>query len=136
MAVPLAHADDDLKDQQRQVEKKIDGAAEDLDHSSRRARQAFAAVTAAREKLDDAQAALSTVRVKLDEARAEDARMAERLVTAEVRLETAREDLVGGREALEEQREVVRDRIADTYMQGSPDSWCWAACSTPARPAT
>ncbi|ANH38685.1 Murein DD-endopeptidase MepM [Nocardioides dokdonensis FR1436] len=121
LAVPLAHADDDLKDQQRQVQKQINGAAEDLEESSKRTRQAYAAMTAAREKLDSAKAELGAVRTKLGDARLEDARMAERLATARLRLESARDELVEGQAALERQRGVVKDRIADTYMQGSPD---------------
>ncbi len=121
LAIPLAHADDDLKDQQKKVQKQIEGAADDLEQSSKATQKAFAAAAQARAELDSAKAELGTVRSKLDEAKLEDARMEERLAAAQLRLETARDDLVAGQEALDEQRDVVKDRIADTYMQGSPD---------------
>ena len=114
LAIPLAHADDDLKDQQKKVQKQIEGAADDLEQSSKATRKAFAAAAKARADLDSAKAELGTVRSKLDEAKLEDARM-------EQRHAAARDELVVGQEALDEQRDVVKDRIADTYMQGSPD---------------
>lgn len=121
LAIPLAHADDDLKDQQKKVQKQIEGAADDLEQSSKATRKAFAAAAKARADLDSAKAELGTVRSKLDEAKLEDARMEQRLAAAQLRLESARDELVAGQEALDEQRDVVKDRIADTYMQGSPD---------------
>ncbi len=121
LAIPLAHADDDLKDQQKKVQKQIEGAADDLEQSSKATRQAFAAAAKARAELDSATAELGSVRSKLDEAKLEDARLEQRLAAAQLRLESARDELVAGQEALDEQRDVVKDRIADTYMQGSPD---------------
>lgn len=112
---------DDLKEQQRKVQKRIAGAAEDLEHSSARARRAMAAAAAARAELDTAQGRLGRVRERLDAARQRDERMAAKLVVAEQRLETAREQLEAGQEALKDQRRVVRDRVADSYMQGSPE---------------
>lgn len=117
----ISLAGDDLKDQQRKVQKKIDGAAEDLQHSSNQARRAMAAAEAARAELDAAQGRLGRVRDRLDSARQRDERMAAKLVAAEQRLETAREELEAGQEALDLQRGVVRDRVAESYMQGSPE---------------
>ena len=120
-ASPFQLAADDLKDRQQHVEKQIRGAAEDLEHSSAAARKALAAAEAARAELDRAQGALSRVRDRLDAARARDERMAEKLATAEDRLETAREELEAGQLAVDQQREVVRERVAESYMQGSPE---------------
>ena len=50
MSIPSAQfslAADDLKDQQKKVQKKIHGAAEDLEYSSAAARKALAAPTSA-----------------------------------------------------------------------------------------
>ena len=124
MSVPspqFSLAADDLKDQQKKVQKKIHGAAEDLEHSSAAARKALAKAEAARADLDRAKGRLSRVRVRLESARTRDERMAEKLQQAEERLEQARIDLEAGQEALAEQRRVVRDRVADSYMQGSPE---------------
>ena len=115
---PFSLAADDLKDQQKKVQKKIHGAAEDLEHSSAAARKALAKAEAARADLDRAKGRLSRVRVRLESARTRDERMAEKLQQAE---EQARLDLEAGQEALAEQRRVVRDRVAESYMQGSPE---------------
>ncbi len=124
MSVPSAQfslAADDLKDQQKKVQKKLDGAAADLEHSSEAARKALAKAESARADLDRAKGRLSRVRVRLDHARTRDARMAEKLAKAEDRLEQARVDLAEGQAALAAQHQVVRDRVADSYMQGSPE---------------
>ena len=118
---PFSLAADDLKDQQKKVQKKIHGAAEDLEYSSAAARKALAKAEAARADLDRAKGRLSRVRVRLESARTRDERMAEKLQQAEERLEQARIDLEAGQEALAEQRRVVRDRVAESYMQGSPE---------------
>ena len=118
-ASPFQLAADDLKDKQQHVEQKIRGAAEELEHSSAAARKALAAAEAARAELDRAQGRLSRVRVRLDAARRLDERMAEKLAAAEERLEVARRELEEGQEALAEQRDVVRERVRDSYMQGS-----------------
>ena len=124
MSIPSAQfslAADDLKDQQKKVQKKLDGAAADLEHSSAAARKALAKAESARADLDRAKGRLSRVRVRLDHARTRDERMAEKLARAEDRLEQARVDLAEGQAALAAQHQVVRDRVADSYMQGSPE---------------
>lgn len=120
-AAPFSLANNDLDDKQSEVEKKIRGAAVELQHSSAAARRALARAEAARAELERTQGRLSRVRVRLDSARERDERMAAKLVAAEQRLETAKVELAEGQEALDTQREVVRDRVAESYMQGSPE---------------
>ena len=120
-ASPFNLVADDLKDRQSQVQEKIQGAAEELEHSSAAARKALAAAEAARAELDRAQGRLSQVRTRLDHARERDERMADKLAAAEARLETARVRLEEGQLALDQQRAVVRDTVAESYMEGSPE---------------
>lgn len=117
----LVLAADDLKDQQKDVRKRIRGAAVDLQHSSAAARRAFDAAQAARAELDQAKDELASVRSRLAAARDRDEELERKLALAEDRLEQAREELAEGREALGDQRRLVRERVAESYMSGSPE---------------
>ncbi len=121
IAVPSASADDDLKDRQRQAERKIDRAHEDVDASSKELRAASARLESARSQLSDARTALATARGRLAVAQERDAEAAARLVVAEATLAQAQAELDAGRADLEAQREVVGDTIKQLYAEGDPD---------------
>ncbi|MBF4162329.1 peptidoglycan DD-metalloendopeptidase family protein [Nocardioides acrostichi] len=121
LAVPLAHADDDLDKQKNQVEKQVQGAQHDLDESSAAYRKAFARTQAARAALDEAKSRLSGVRDRLDDARVRDERLAHRLHLSEQRLATAQQQLHDGQVALAKQRRQVRDRVTELYSGDNPD---------------
>lgn len=120
VAVPFAQADDDLQDQQKQVEKQIERAHDELDETSAAMRRAQGALDAAQAELDAAVAELAAVRERLDAARERDAEMAEALAKAEDRLATAESDLAEGQQALADQRTEVTDSVNELYQQGDP----------------
>ncbi len=120
VAVPFAQADDDLQDQQKQVEKQIERAHDELDETSAAMRRAQGALDAAQAELDAAVAELAAVRERLDAARERDAEMAEALAKAEDRLSTAESDLAEGQQALADQRTEVTDSVNELYQQGDP----------------
>lgn len=121
LAVPLAQAaDDDLQGQQNKVEKQIEHAHDDLEHSSKRVRRAVAKVQAAEARLDAAQDAYSVARAKLTAAQARDTELRAKLAAAEARLVEARADLTAGEQAVEDQRERFVGRVTDLYTQGDP----------------
>lgn len=120
VAVPFAQADDDLQDQQKQVEKQIERAHDELDETSAAMRRAQGALDAAQAELDAAVAELAAVRERLDAARERDAEMAEALAKAEDRLTTAESDLAEGQQALADQRTEVTDSVNELYQQGDP----------------
>lgn len=127
LAVPLAGAEDDLKQEQKQVQKDLEHAEGDLEHSSAQLREASARLEAAVGELRAAKAELADVRARLGAARLLDERMQEKLEAAEQRLEQARADLAEGQEALEVQRERVTDTITSIYEQGDPELLAFAS---------
>ncbi|WP_435745548.1 peptidoglycan DD-metalloendopeptidase family protein [Nocardioides sp. SYSU DS0663] len=127
LSVPLAGAEDDLRDRQKQVQKDIDHAHDELEHSSDRLRKATRRLETAVARLDAAEAELADARTRLGAARALDRRMAARLEAAVARLASAREALAQGQEALEAQRERVTDTITSIYEQGDPELLAFAA---------
>ncbi|GGO71133.1 peptidoglycan DD-metalloendopeptidase family protein [Nocardioides deserti] len=127
LAVPLAGAEDDLKDQQKKVQKHLEHAEHDLQHSSARLRKATGRLAAAQEKLAEAKAELADARTRLGAARRLDERMQHKLDAAEERLEKARAALADGQEALEVQRGRVTDTITSIYEQGDPELLAFAS---------
>ncbi len=123
LAVPLAHAadDDDLKKKQREVEGRIDDASADLDEASRQASRASRALEQAQAELGAARTQLQGVRTRLQAARERDAQLKLELAQAEADLAQATADLAAGRQAVEDQRAVVRAGVLNTYTQGDPD---------------
>lgn len=109
---------DQLRQDQKKVQREIDKAGQDLQHSSQKMRRAFARASAARAELDSAKDRLSDVRRRLEEAREKDAATAERLAATEERLVVAKEELKEGRKALSKQRRLVRDNVADAAAEG------------------
>jgi len=120
VTVPLAYADD-LKDRQKNVEKKIKQADHALEESSDRYRQAAAKLAAAQAELEQARSELDQAEAKLAAARIRDQLMQAKLAEAEARLERAEADLVQGRADLDAQRDHVIDTVNDMYQgQSSP----------------
>jgi len=120
LSVPAATADD-LKDRQKQVEKKIDRAHDQVEESSKQLRTAGERLEAARGQLSDARTALATARGKLAVAQERDAAAAALLVQAEATLAQAEADLVAGEADAEAQRDVVGDTIMRLYTEGDAD---------------
>ncbi|MDN4172498.1 peptidoglycan DD-metalloendopeptidase family protein [Nocardioides sp. SOB77] len=127
LTVPLAGAEDDLKDQQQQVQKDLKHAAGDLEHSSARLRKAAGRLEAAVAQLREAKAELADARTRLGAAQRLDRRMQAKLEAAEARLTAAREELAEGQVALEAQRERVTDTITSIYEQGDPELLAFAS---------
>jgi murein DD-endopeptidase MepM/ murein hydrolase activator NlpD len=111
---------DDLRDKQKDVRQEIRDAQEHAEESSNRVARSVAALKASQASLVSARANLAGVRTKLDAARALDAQMQAQLVAAEARLVQAQADVVRGKEALESQRDVVKDLVVELYQQGDP----------------
>ncbi len=119
-AVPSAQADD-LKDRQRQVEKRIEGAHSDLQESSARLRAAAARLEMAQNKLASARAELAVARGKLGAAQERDVEMQAELASAEAELAEAEAELVQGQAEREKQRQAVAASVADIYSEGDPE---------------
>ncbi len=119
-AVPGAQADD-LKHKQRKVERKIDGAAKDLDHSSAQLQKATSRLAAAQEQLAVAKTQLATARGKLVVAQERDAEMQAALATAEADLAVAEAALAQGQVDREDQRQEVASTVAEMYSEGDPE---------------
>lgn len=123
LALPMAafaRDADDLRDKQKQVRHQIAAASDDADESSDRLASANAALRSSQDKLVSAKAELADVRQQLGAARARDRLMRDRLTAAEGRLAQAQADVVAGKQALEDQRAVVKDLVVSLYQQGDP----------------
>ena len=127
VAIPLAHANDDLKNKQNEVKGQIKSAHHDLDESSSRLRKTTARLERAQAKYDDAKADLAVARRKLASARLLDQQMQQKLDVAEARLERAQADVQTGQLALDGQRIRVTDTITSIYEQGDPDLLAFAS---------
>lgn len=123
LAVPVAAFSsdtDDLRDKQKDVQHQIKNAQDEAEESSSRVAKANAALAASQQKLAGVKADLSAVRQQLYAARAKDAQMQSRLEAAEAHLVQAQADVVAGKQALEDQRAVVKDVVVSLYQQGDP----------------
>jgi murein DD-endopeptidase MepM/ murein hydrolase activator NlpD len=118
-ASPLASADD-LKDKKVKVERKMDGAHDDLEESSARLRAAAAALQAAQGQLDRAQAHLAETRGELAAAEALDRQMQAKLDAAIARLAKARQDLEAGRQEVADQEDELGEIVVANYQTGDP----------------
>jgi murein DD-endopeptidase MepM/ murein hydrolase activator NlpD len=119
-AVPLASADDDLKAKKHKVQRQINGAHEELEESSARARRAHAALNAAQVQLDRAQAHLARMRGQLAAAEVLDRRMQARLEAAIEHLREARAELDDGREKVADQQDTLGQIVVANYQSGDP----------------
>lgn len=126
LSVPTASADD-LKDRQRQVEKKIDRAHDHVEESSEQLRKASARLAAAQGQLSDARTALATARGRLAVAQERDAAAAVLLAQAEATLAQAQADVAAGEADVAAQRDVVGDTIKRLYTEGDPDLMAFAS---------
>jgi murein DD-endopeptidase MepM/ murein hydrolase activator NlpD len=120
LSVPTASADN-LKDRQRQVERKIDRAHDHVEESSKQLRRARERLEAAQGQLSDARTALATARGKLAVAQERDAAAAVLLEQAEATLAQAQADVAAGEADVAAQRDVVGDTIKRIYAEGDPD---------------
>lgn len=120
LGVSAAHADD-LKDQQKKVERQVEGAAEDLDESSSQLQKAAARLEAAEGQLAVAKTELATARGKVAVAQERDAEMQAALVSAEAELAAAEAALAQGEVDREAQRQQVASTVADMYSEGDPE---------------
>lgn len=118
-ASPLASADD-LKDKKAKVERKMDGAHDDLEESSARLQAAAAALQAAQGQLDRAQAHLAETRGELAAAEALDRQMQAKLDAAIARLAKARQDLEAGRQEVADQEHELGEIVVSNYQTGDP----------------
>jgi len=120
LASPFAWGRDDLKDKQKDVRHEVTSAHQDLDESSAALRRASAALAAAQASLHTAQGRLAAAQGKVTAARIIDQQMQARLVTAEQRLDTARNELEAGRQDVADQKIHVGNIITDYYEHGDP----------------
>lgn len=121
VGAPLAFAEDDLKDKQKRVERKIDRAQDSLQESSASAAKAARRLSAAEASLDKARQVLSRTRGQVAAARARDQLMQQRLQAAVAALGRARAELREGRAAVARQRVMVDDTVAQMYQGGGAD---------------
>lgn len=122
-----ASADDHLKDRQKQVEKQIDRAHDNVEESSKELRLAGDRLEAAKAQLVDARTALATAQGRLAVAQERDATAAAELVRAEARLAQAQAEVEAGEADAAEQRDVVGDTIKRLYSEGDPDLVAFAS---------
>ena len=122
LAIPFAHADDDdLLDQQREVKGRIDNAAHDLEEASKDASRASAALERAEARLGSARTTLANVTERLVAAREREAELKVEVAQAEAALRRADRKLAAGRQAVEDQKSLVRSHIIEIYTQGDPE---------------
>ena len=120
LGVSAAHADD-LKDKQKQVERELKGATQDLGESSSQLKKAAARLGAAKEQLLLAKTELATARGKLEVAQERDAEMQAELAAAEAELAAAEAALAEAEVDREAQRRQVAATVADMYSEGDPE---------------
>lgn len=124
-AVPLLN--EDLKDRQRKVERRLDSASSALDESSASFRSSTAALRRATARLATAQSRLTQARARLTAAEVRDRQMAAELAEAVRQLADARAELHRGRRQVSAQRDQVADVVAEIYTAGDPDLLAFAS---------
>jgi murein DD-endopeptidase MepM/ murein hydrolase activator NlpD len=123
MALPPAYAgprDKELKQEKNKVDVKVEGAHDDLEHSSAALQQATAALSAAQAQLDTAQAHLAKTRGELAAAEALDRQMQAKLDAAIAKLQKARADLEAGHVKVAEQEQELGRIVVSNYQTGDP----------------
>jgi murein DD-endopeptidase MepM/ murein hydrolase activator NlpD len=123
ISLPPAFAgprDKDLKQEKNKVDAKVEGAHNDLEHSSAALQQAAAALSAAQAQLDTAQAHLAKTRGELAAAEALDRQMQAKLDAAIAKLEKARADLEAGHVKVAEQEQELGRIVVANYQTGDP----------------
>jgi murein DD-endopeptidase MepM/ murein hydrolase activator NlpD len=117
---PFASAEDDLKDKQKNVQRQIDHANDDLGESSAALAKATRSLRVAQASLAKAEKALNATRVELAAAAAKDAQMQAQLDQAVAALETARVQLAQGRADVARQKQALAELVTSIYEQGDP----------------
>lgn len=120
VSVPIAHADEKLKDKKQKVEKKIDKADQEAELASKELKKANEALAQAQSDLIDARAYLSQTRGELAAAEALDRLMQDRLDAAVARLREAQRELARGEAEVAEQEDGLRAMVVASYEQGDP----------------
>ncbi len=119
VALPAAFAED-LEGKKDRVDKRIDRAHDELDHTSARLRAATDALLRAEADLGSARDLLARTRGELAAAEALDRQMQARLELAVARLKKARRELAAGRADFAEQEQQLRRMVVASYEQGDP----------------
>lgn len=120
LTTPVASVGDDLKDKQRQVERRINRAEGALESSSARAATATASLRKAQASLRVAQQRLQSTRVQLSAAERRDAAVQAALDQAIRNLAAARTALAEGREQVADQKDEIAAYVTSVYEQGDP----------------
>ena len=134
LSAPFANADP-LDDRKKAVERKIEGAEQDLHESSSQMAAARARLEAARAQLDSARVALATAQGKVTVAQERDAQMQAELTAAEAALTQARTELDTGRTDMRAQQDSVASTISSIYQQGDPELLAFSALLDSQTPA-
>ncbi len=119
-ATPLAHADDKLKQKQRQAQGQVRTAQGDLHESSKTLVAAANRLSHARSVLRSAQQRLATAQRNADAAARLDAQMQARLQVAEHKLALAQAELDKARQRVVDQRIAIGQLAASNYANGDP----------------
>lgn len=112
--------DGELVEQDAELQRKVEDANVDLEHSSSQVRAAAAALSMAQSQLAAAQDRLARTRGELAAAKALDRQMQLELEAAIRRLGEAREDLDAGREKIVEQERELGMIVVANYQDGDP----------------
>jgi murein DD-endopeptidase MepM/ murein hydrolase activator NlpD len=119
-AIPLASADDGLRDRKDRVDGSINETLEHLDQSSVQLVAANNALQLAQSKLASAEQYLAKTRGELAAAEVLDRQMAAKLEAAVQRLSEARAELVEGQAQMAEQEELLGQIAVQNYQTGDP----------------
>jgi murein DD-endopeptidase MepM/ murein hydrolase activator NlpD len=123
LSVPVAYANDHsrhLKQKQQQAQQQVRTVQGDLDESSSALQQATKQLAAAQAKLVQARAHLADVNAQLATAQQVEAQMQAQLAAAQAALAQATADLKAGQQAVDTQRDAVRQAVLSTYTAGDP----------------
>ncbi|MDO7868971.1 M23 family metallopeptidase [Nocardioides jiangxiensis] len=120
LSTPLASAEDDLKDKQKQVHHQVSRAESDLEDSSATAARATAALHRAEASLHTAKVRLHATQAALHEARLRDQKMQDALDEAVHNLRVAQHDLEEGRQKVAHQKDDIAAFVTSVYEQGDP----------------
>lgn len=111
---------DELDDQRTDLNSRITGQAEAVDHASGQLTAASAALQAAQEELSVAEEELRVAEVAREESQAQDARRAEELADAEHKLRQAEADVAAARAALDSVEARTAEEIVVITQQNGP----------------
>lgn len=116
LAAPTAHADD-LDDQKKRIQKKLEQTKRDLNESSKELNEKAAALEESRIRLADARAKLEQTQKDLAAAKKRDAELAKKLKTEQQRLADAKQAVADGIARLDQQRAKVGEIVQVQWQQ-------------------